>query len=729
MPVTIQSVKLSNLSLSAINVRTASEETLEIESLAADIEARGVLVNLLVSPAGKSRGRFEVFDGGRRWRALNLLATQGKIAPDAYDVPVRVIKADEATLSETSLAASFHQLKLTPAEECRAFQHFISKGADVDGVAKRLGVTVRFVEGRLRLAQLAEPIFDALARNEITLDLAKAYGAASSQARQLLVWNSYGASAYYSVDTIRRQILSETIRSNEPIALLIGADAYVAAGGKIDADLFSDEGDKWINPEIAQGLASELLEAEAKRLGGDAGLAWVRPLVSTDIYTAARQLHRVSLPTAPLSEDEDARLTAIAERLQAIDDLSDSGQEFTEEECQAIEAEGDALEAEARDIRRRPQILPDELRSRVGAFLTLTKTGQMVLDTTYYSETPLTITAVEPTAGDGECGGDSDVQSDDGAQRNDGAGDAPASTWRIEERPVSTQPVPAAMAGPDGKQLSQVLYDQLAMQRRDVLGAALLSHPALALDYMLFLMVDAREYDGAYSGATIRAPLPQNTMPVDAIPASRAGAHIAEAYAALDGSWTEHDDKVARFEAFRLLADDTKAAWLAWVVATSLEAKDSYSATVQNPLQNRLATIMDVDVAQWWRPTSANFFDRVPKGALMSVLHEVGGPTLSSRYASGKKPEISSSCQKLFAGEAIVEAEVAQAALAWVPAAMRFPTTPAPSLEKATADADAGTASGELTVALDPTDASELGTDIDLAALLVDDEPAAIAAE
>lgn len=728
MPVTIQSVKLSNLSLSAINVRTASEETLEIESLAADIEARGVLVNLLVSPAGKSRGRFEVFDGGRRWRALNLLAQQGKIALDTYDVPVRILKADEATLSETSLAASFHQMKLTPAEECRAFQHFISKGADIDGVAKRLGVTTRFVEGRLRLAQLAEPIFDALAQGKITLDLAKAYGAASSHARQLLVWNSYGASSHYSVDTIRRQILNETIRSTEPIALLIGADAYVAAGGKIDADLFSDEGDKWINPEIAQGLASELLEAEAKRVGEDAGLAWVRPLVSTDIYTAARQLHRVSLPTAPLSEDEDARLTAITERLQAIDDLSDSGQEFTEEECQAIQDEGAALEAEARDIRRRPQILPDELRSRVGAFLTLTKTGQMLLDTTYYSETPLTITAVEPAAGDGECVDDSDHDDTD-AQGHDGAGDARASTWRIEERLVSTQTVPAAMAGPDGKQLSQVLYDQLAMQRRDVLGAALLSHPALALDYMLFLMVDGREHGGSGSGATIRASLPQNPMPVDAIPASRAGAHIAEAYAALDGSWTEHHDKVARFEAFRLLADDTKAAWLAWVVATSLEAKDSYSATVQNPLQNRLATIMEVDVAQWWRPTSANFFDRVPKGALMSVLHEVGGPSLSSRYASSKKPEVSSSCQKLFAGEAIVEAEVAQAALAWVPAAMRFPTTPAPLLEKATADADAGTPSGELTVALDPTHNSAMGTDIDLAALLVEDEPAVIAAE
>ncbi len=35
--------------------------------------------------------------------------------------------------------------------------------------------------------------------------------------------------------------------------------------------------------------------------------------------------------------------------------------------------------------------------------------------------------------------------------------------------------------------MSQTLQDQLAVQRRDVLGAALLAEPALALDYMLFI--------------------------------------------------------------------------------------------------------------------------------------------------------------------------------------------------------------------------------------------------
>src|SRR3546814_17611994 len=76
---------------------------------------------------------------------------------------------------------------MTPAEECRAFQYFIGLKGDIDGVAKRLGVTRRFVEGRLRLATLAEPIFDALSEGGITLDIAKAYASTENQAKQLQV--------------------------------------------------------------------------------------------------------------------------------------------------------------------------------------------------------------------------------------------------------------------------------------------------------------------------------------------------------------------------------------------------------------------------------------------------------------------------------------------------------------------------------------------------------------
>ena len=63
-----------------------------------------------------------------------------------------------------------------------------------------------------------------------------------------------------------------------------------------------------------------------------------------------------------------------------------------------------------------------------------------------------------------------------------------------------------------------------------------------------------------------------------------------------------------------------------------------------------------------------------------------GGATLAGRYLGPKKGEISTSCERLFAGEAITEAETKEAALAWVPDAMRFDATGATPIEEDTGD-------------------------------------------
>jgi len=188
---------------------------------------------------------------------------------------------------------------------------------------------------------------------------------------------------------------------------------------------------------------------------------------------------------------------------------------------------------------------------------------------------------------------------------------------------------------------------------------------------MLFCLADPSHGYGRY-GTTVRAGRPQDPqMPKDQ-PATQAQVAIAEAREGLDTSWTEGSNPVDRFEAFRALSDDAKAAWLAVVVATSLEAKPDYSSVTTNPLHARLASILEIEPAKWWRPTSANFFDRVSKGTLLALLTNVGGAPLAARYMASKKGEISTSCEKLFAGEAITEAETKDAALAWVPDAMRF---------------------------------------------------------
>ncbi|WP_230771744.1 ParB/RepB/Spo0J family partition protein [Sphingomonas sp. Leaf4] len=665
----IQSVKLSKLRPSEKNVRKTGEDL--IERMMASVMANGILQNLLVAPLTKPRGCFAVIGGSRRYRALMLAVERGLIVAEDYDVPIKVLNGDDAALSEMSTVENFERLDMSPADECRAFQHFLGDSGDIEAVAKRFGVTTRFIEGRLRLAGLAEPIFDALASGTISLDMAKAYASTGSHERQLAVWEGYGRNSYANADTVRRVIANEALRANEPVALLVGADAYVAAGGRIDRDFFSEGGDKWIDTEIAQRLAAATMEAEAKRIGAETGLAWIRPIAAMSSWEAAREVHRVHLPRQPMSDEARARMNEIDLRIDTIAGEM-NGEDVEETRWEGLETEIKALTAEREIVAACPRILPDELRTRLGTFLTLSQDGKMRLDDGYYSETPLRVHAVTQEAQNGEQDGQDD---DDTAPTGDETTAAP--TWRIEEGPVSpdkTASVDPVAAAPGGKALSQTLQDQLSVQRRDVLGAALLANPTLALDYALFMMADGRETGGARSGSSIRAGLPQDPVARSAMPSSPGAVLLDEARAGLDAAWCEHHSDLDRFEAFRALDDGAKLGWMAWLVATSLEAKEGYS-TKRNRLHARLATHLNLDVAAWWRPTSENFFDRVPKGSLITLLHDVGGPALSSRHAAAKKPEISASCHKLFSGEAIVEADVKHAALAWVPAAMRFDDT------------------------------------------------------
>jgi len=366
----------------------------------------------------------------------------------------------------------------------------------------------------------------------------------------------------------------------------------------------------------------------------------------------------VILPQPDLTEEQLARLEAIAQRQEVIAEEMDD-ESIDEDAYKALDQEYDVLAEEEHTLHNIPPVLPDEIKPLVGAFLKLTPRGEMVLDTEYYSEEPVRV------------GGSGDDGEDD--HGDDASGDGSAGSGSSHTPPA---PPPEAIA-PGGKPLSARLYDELAMQRRDVLAATLLSHPALALDYALFVMIDDRASTFSAYGSTLRARSPQDPVSGEQ-PATRARGYLAETHDGLDASWLEHKSEVDRFEAFRALDDDSKAAWLAYIVAMSLEAKATYRAE-QCPLHNRLATIMDVAVASWWRPTSENFFDRISKGSILTLLADVGGAALTARHATMKKSEISESCAKLFAGEAIVEPEVRDAALAWVPDAMRF-------LDKAEAD-------------------------------------------
>src|SRR3546814_10817089 len=75
-----------------------------------------------------------------------------------------------------------------------------------------------------------------------------------------------------------------------------------------------------------------------------------------------------------------------------------------------------------------------------------------------------------------------------------------------------------------------------------------------------------------------------------------------------DLSWIEAGDVCQRYDAFCALADEARAAWLAWAIARTLHAV--VAGKTGEAMIDHLGTKLEIDVAAWWRPTANNYFDR-----------------------------------------------------------------------------------------------------------------------
>jgi ParB family chromosome partitioning protein len=632
----IKSIPLNKLVQSPRNVRRHGDPAADAE-LKASIAAHGLLQNLIVRPAAK--GKFEVEAGERRRRAMLALADDKILARD-HEVTCLVLEDSAEAAVETSLAENFHRLAMNPADEAQAFAALVTGGATVEDVARRFGLTVRFVEGRLRLATLAPVVFEALASGQITLDIAKAFGATSDQEIQVRVFEQV-SSAYYAPnpDSIRRMVLSGTVRGSDPRARLVGRDAYIAAGGRIERELFDDDdSESWVDVALLESLATAKMEEQAKALAAEQGLAWVKPTLDPYVsHDLVEGLVRLPAEPAPLTEAELAKLDeldASYDEHAAILEDEDSA----EEAVAAAEAAIEAIERECQEIRARPPVIAAELKAEAGMILVLSRDGTPVLQPVFYGERQ-----AEPDEGD------------------------------------SGIEVVAVEEGSDKRRttLSKRLVDELAMQRRDVLALHVASDPGLALDVMVFTLADADTHDWrARAATTLRAPLPAGPIIGFEAKDAPASSALAELRSNLDESWRAGTDATSRFDLFRALSDDSRAAWLGYVVARSLEASLNMAGERQLPFQDHLGSLIGIDMAQWWRPTSTNYFDRVSKQVILDALTDVGGLELSSRFASVKKGDLAMSAERVFAGTYITEVEVREKALAWVPEVMRFTSAP-----------------------------------------------------
>ncbi len=493
----------------------------------------------------------------------------------------------------------------------------IEAGATTEDVARRFGLTVRFVEGRLRLASLAPCVFEALAEGTITLDMAKAYGAISDVERQAHVYAEL-QDAWYQItpDTIRRMVLDATVHGSDPRAVLVLRDAYLAAGGRIERELFDDDAsESWIDVALLEDLAHKAMEEAAERIALEYGLAWVHPTLGTYVsHDLVEGLSRLPCEPAPMTEQEAkelGELEADYDRVAAVLEDEDSD----EDEVAKAEEELVVIDRAMRALNDRPPVLADELKSEAGAFLVLSRNGEPTLVPQFYTKTEVI----------------------------------------AEEGPIEAVE-DSGTAKPKGSSLSQRLLDELAMQRRDV-----------------FTLADADGHDWrAKKASTLVGSVASGPVTGFEAKDAPASAALAEFAGSLDESWRSGESDVERFARFRALSDEGRSAWLGHVVSRTLVASLACEGERSVPMHEALGSLLEIETAHWWRPTAANYFDRVAKARTLEALDAAGGPELVSRYAASKKAELASAAERIFSGNFIGESEVKERAQAWVPPIMRF---------------------------------------------------------
>ena len=395
-----QDIPFNKLILSQANVRRI-KAGISVEDLAEDIARRGLLQGLSVRAVrdadGTETGMYEIPAGGRRYRALELLVKQKRMAK-TQAVPCVVRTGGLA--EEDLLAENVQRVALHPLDQFRAFQTLRGQGLGEEDIAARFFVSPNVVKQRLKLAAVSPKLLDLYADDAMTLEQLMAFAVTDDHARQEQVWD--GLAHAYNKDpwSIRRQLTEGAVRASDKRAQFVGLDAYEAAGGVITRDLFEDDDGGWLqDPALLDRLVAAKLAREAEALRGD-GWKWIAAAADFP-FGHASGLRRLAGDTPPLSDDEQAACDALRAEFDKLQETWASADELPEE----VDARLGEIETALDAFDERPALYDPAAMANAGVFLSIDADGDLRVERGYVRPEDEAACAAEP---DGEPGEDGD---------------------------------------------------------------------------------------------------------------------------------------------------------------------------------------------------------------------------------------------------------------------------------------------------------------------------------
>jgi ParB family chromosome partitioning protein len=638
-------IPFNKLILSQSNVRRV-KAGVSIEELAEDIARRTLLQSLSVRPVldakGQETGMFEIPAGGRRYRALELLVKQKRLAKTA-SVPCVVREGGVA--EEDSLAENVQRAPLHPLDQFRAFQTLRERGESEEEIAAAFFVAVNVVKQRLRLAAVSEKLLAIYAEDGMSLDQLMAFAVTTDHARQEQVWDavqrSYGKEPYQ----IRRMLTERTIRASDKRALFIGFAAYEAAGGGVMRDLFQQDDGGWLeNAGLLDGLVAEKLKAEAATIAAE-GWKWIEAAVDFP-YGHAHHLRELEGATADLTAEEQATIDALnAEhaKLEAEYENADELPDGVDERLGEIETALAAFED------RRVSYDPAEI-ARAGVFVSIDADGSLSVDRGYVRpEDELPVAA----RGEGDAG--TDAAMPDSAEPSSPAVQRAVIT--IGDQAESEEDEDDVI-----RPLPDRLVSELTAHRTLALRDAVANNPHVAMTALLHkLCLDAFQHSA--SGACLEASVRHVFFPVQATDLKDSSS--AKAVAERHEAWKTDlpKDETALWDWLAALDEASRGALLAHCVSFGVNALyekgDRYGGPgvsvhgVQRRLAqaDRLAQAVGLDMVEaGWRPTIDSYLGRVTKPRILEAVREAKGEQSAQLIGHLKKADMAKEAERLLEG-------------------------------------------------------------------------------
>lgn len=649
-------VPLAKLKKSPRNARKVPHGEAAIEALAASIQHKGLIQNLVVEPETKEDGTptgYYLVTAGEGRRLAMLLRAKRKQIKKSEAVRCWLDTANDP--SEISLDENVTRTPMHPADQFERFRELADgKGWGAEEIGARFGVSAGVVKQRLRLGAVSPNLLQVYREDGLTLDQLMAFAITEDHARQEQVFESLHHNREPWI--IRREMTASNVPATDRRAIFVGANAYVEAGGTIIRDLFSeDRGGFFEDVGLLDMLAIEKLREIAGEVQAE-GWKWTEAHID---YPHSHGMRRFYPQTVPLSDEDEARLESLSTEHDELAEGYSSYDEMPEDVAMKLEAVSDEIDA----ISAKRYAYDANVIAHGGALVVLHHDGTVRIERGFvrFEDEALADPQPEP-ASEGDA---TDPQAGEEEPPEDGGENAQEAEEKEDEEP--------------GKPISDSLTRDLSAYRTLALRVALADQPDMALTALTHTLTAQLFYSYAEAGCLeVRPTVTPLGSHADGIEDTPLAARASEQHEA----WVERMPRdVANLWGFIVaLTAEKRLALLAHCASRTVNALrlpwDRKPRSLQTA--DRLASAVALDVAKDWTPTVDSYLGRVTKAHIIEAVSEGVSEDAARRIADMKKANMALAAEQLLAGSG------------WLPAILR---TTEPEAEATDTEAEDGEAS------------------------------------